>query len=199
MAVPPPTVHLANGPEMRTMVTRPADDTEPGGGSGGFSVAYGRDETPFPVYLTGFLSAVFFAGAIATGSPIMVGLGLAAGAFAYYNFPLTETGRRVIGANQYGIFIAGFGIVRWRAIRQIELVAIAVRADTFHEVQIGLSQPLTSALIADWRKVPWWRRGMRLPWKMSYDNVVRVKVDPLDRTPDDIHRTLVRMWRFYRS
>lgn len=184
------------------MATTPADDSAVGG-SGGFSVAYEREETAFPVYLTGFLSAVFFAGAIsignAAGGTMLAALGLAAAAFAYYNFPLTETGRRVLGANQYGIFIESFGIVHWRAIRQIDLVVIAVRSDTLHEVQIGLSQPLTSALIADWRQVPWWRRGMRLCWKMTHDNVVRIRVDPFDRSPDDIHRTLLRMWRFYRS
>lgn len=184
------------------MAATPVDDSS-GSSEGGFSVAYGRDETPFPVYVTGFLSAVLLAGSFAMANPegrlIMAALGFASGAFAYYNFPMTETGRRVLGANEYGIFIDGFGLIRWRAIRQIDLVPIAVRTDTLYELQIGLGQPLGSALIADWRQVPWWRRLMRLSWKMTSDNVVHIRVDPFDRSPDDIHRTLLRMWRFYRS
>ena len=165
----------------------------------GYTVGYGRGETAFPVYLTGFLAAALIAGWSAIGSLTMLALAAACLAFAYYNFPLTEAGRPCLGANQYGIFIEGFGLIRWRAIRSIELIAIAIRADTLNEVQIGLAQPLASALIADWRLVPWWRRGMRLVWRMGPDNVVRLKVDPLERSPDDIHRTLLRMWRFYRS
>lgn len=191
------------------MAPRPADDRrdeEPAhrqpeheGEARGYTVAYGREETAFPVYLTGVLAAALIAGWTATGSLTLLALGFASLAFAYYNFPLTETGRPRLGANQYGIFIESFGLVRWRAIRSIELVTIAIRADTLHEVQITLSQPLASALIADWRQVPWWRRGMRLIWVMGHDNVVRVKADALERTPDDVHRTLLRMWRFYRS
>ena len=45
---------------------------------------------------------------------------LAAG-FTYYNMPLLETGRPTIGANQYGIFIQAFGLIRWRAIERIDL------------------------------------------------------------------------------
>lgn len=40
---------------------------------------------------------------------------------------------------------------------------------------------------------------MRLPWSMTYDNAVRIKVDPFNQPPDEIHRTLLRMWRYYRS
>lgn len=177
----------------------PGGRSSDGGEATGYTVAYGREDTGFPVYLTGFLAAVLIAGWTATGSRTMLAIGAACLAFAYYNFPLTETGRPRLGANQYGIFIEGFGLVRWRAIRAIELVTIAIRADTLHQIRIELSQPLASALIADWRQMPWWRRGMRLIWIMGPDNAVRIKADALERTPDEVHRTLARMWRFYRS
>ena len=181
------------------MAAAPAGEAGHEGEATGYTVAYGRDDTAFPVYVTGFLAAALIAGWTATASLTMLGLGAACLAFAYYNFPLAESGRPRLGANQYGIFIESFGLIRWRAIGSIELVSIAIRADTLHEVRIGLSQPLQSALIADWRQVPWWRRGMRLVWRMGPDNVVRLKVDALEGTPDAIHRTLQRMWRFYRS
>lgn len=165
----------------------------------GYTVNYNREEGPFPVYAVGFIAAALLAGALVTANWALFSLGLIAFAFTYYNFPRTETGRPRLGANQYGIFIEGFGIIHWRAVDRVELAVIAVRALTLHELQITLKQPLHSALIADWRKVPWYRMLMRLPWKMAHNNVVRITLDPFDREPEDIHRTLLRMWRYYRS
>jgi hypothetical protein len=166
---------------------------------GGYSVAYSRDDIEFPVYLAGFGAAVFFGLAWFTGHTIWLVLAAGAAGVAYYNFPLLETGRPTIGANQYGVFIQGFGLVRWRAIKAIELIPIPDRASTVHEVQIALSVPFSSALVADWRKLPTYRSLMRLPWSVAPNNVIRVDVEPFDHPPDEIHRTLVRMWRYYRS
>jgi hypothetical protein len=70
---------------------------------------------------------------------------------------------------------------------------------TVHELQIVLNAPLSSALVVDWRKQPRYRRWMRLPWRMSHNNMVRVNLEPFDQPPDVIHRTFLRMWRYYRS
>ena len=40
---------------------------------------------------------------------------------------------------------------------------------------------------------------MRLPWRMSHTNMVRINVEPFDQPPDMIHRTFLRMWCYYRS
>lgn len=165
----------------------------------GYTVSYGGGEAHFPVYVVGFLAAILLAAAFFNGSTVIFLLGFAASGFAYYNFPLLETGRPRLGANQYGIFIEAFGLIRWRAIARIDLVPIAVRAMTVNELQIALNQPLGSALVADWRRVPFYRQGMRPTWSMTYDNVIRIKLDPFDREPGEIHRTLLRMWRYYRS
>jgi hypothetical protein len=165
----------------------------------GYSVSYNRDEAQFPVYLLAILSAVLLAAAWTTGQTLWLVLGVAAAGAAYYNFPLLETGRPTLGANEYGIFIQGFGLIRWRAIDRIDIVAIAERANTLHELQIQLNMRLSNALVADWRKLPFWRSLMRLPWSMTYSNAVRVNLEPFDQAPDEIHRTLNRMWRHYRS
>lgn len=164
----------------------------------GYKLHYDNEAT-FPVYVLAFFAAILLAGAIYSGLWVLFVLGIAAAGLAYYQFPLIEAGRPRLGANQYGIFIDGFGIVHWRAIERIDLGVVAVRAMTLHELRIGLKQPLGAALIADWRKVPWWRTLMRLPWKMTGDNVIRVGLDPFDQPPDEVHRTLQRMWRHYRS
>lgn len=169
------------------------------GEASGFVVCYDADEAPFPAYVAGFFAAAFLAGAFITANWVFFLLGVGAFAFAYYNFPLTEKGRPRLGANQYGIFVDGLGLVRWSAIKGIDIVEIAFRAITFHEVHIALNQPVTRALMADWRKAPAWRLLMRVPWRMSHDNVIRIRVDPFDREPAEIHRTLLRMWRYYRS
>jgi hypothetical protein len=165
----------------------------------GFTVAYARDEAPFPVYAAATIAAILLTTGTYTLNPFLIALGLVAAGFAYYNLPLVETGRPRMGGNQYGIFIEGFGIIHWRAIDRIEMVQIAFRSITIHELQITLKQPLDRALIADWRKQPLYRQLMRVPWSMSYKNMVRVKLDAFDKDPGEIERTFLRMWRHYRS
>jgi hypothetical protein len=165
----------------------------------GYKVAYGTDETQFPVYVMivaalGLLLAFIYYG----GVLLLLGF-IVAAAVAYYNFPLIETGSTRMGANQYGVFIDGFGMIHWRAIDAIDLVPIAVRVMTFNELQIRLKQPLQRALIADWRKQPWPRLLMRVPWKMTHENMIRIKLEVFDQEPEEIHRTMQRMWRHYRS
>ena len=169
------------------------------GNVGGYSVAYGREDIYFPVYVTAALAAIFLTASWITGAIYWLAPAAAAGGFTYYNIPLLEAGRPTIGANQYGIFIQAFGLIRWRAITRIDLVEIAERAMTVHELQIALNGPLGSALVADWRKRPAYRLLMRLPWRMDHRGVVRVNLEPFDRAPDEIHRTFLRMWRYYRS
>lgn len=166
---------------------------------GGYSVAYGREDVYFPVYITAALAAIFLTAAWITGAIYWLALALTTAGFTYYNIPLLETGRPTIGANQYGIFIQAFGLIRWRAIERIELIQIAERAMTVHELQIALNAPLGTALVADWRKRPAFRLLMRLPWRMDRRGILCVNLEPFDRAPDEIHRTLVRMWRYYRS
>ncbi len=166
---------------------------------GGYSVAYGRDDSYFPVYITAALAAVFLTATWITGALYWLIPAAGAAAFTYYNIPLLETSRPTIGANQYGIFIQAFGLIRWRAIERIDLVEIAERAMTVHELQIVLNAPLSSALVVDWRKQPFYRLAMRLPWRMNHGNMVRINIEPFDQPPDVIHRTFFRMWRYYRS
>jgi hypothetical protein len=104
-----------------------------------------------------------------------------------------------MGANQYGIFIQGLGLIRWRAIERIELVEVAVRASTIHELQIALKERLSSALVADWRQQRFYRSLMRLPWSMARTNVVGINLEPFNKEPEEVHRTLLRLWKHYRS
>ena len=167
--------------------------------AGGYSVAYRRDEIAFPVIVTAMLATAFTAAAFITGQLLWLVLGAAGAAATYFNLPLLETGRPTIGGNQYGIFIQGLGLIRWRAIARIDLLPIAERTMTVHELQIALAAPIGSALVADWRGQPLYRRLMRLPWSMTQENVIRINLEPFDQPPDEIHRTILRMWRYYRS
>lgn len=167
--------------------------------AGGYSVTYSRDNVEFPVYALAAVAAILVAVAFVTGRALWLALGAAAAGVTYYNLPLLDTGRPTIGANQYGIFIQALGLIPWRAIERIELVPIYQRTMVFHELHIVLGAPLANALVADWRKQPFHRSLMRLTWRMRGPNVVRINVEPFNQPPEAIHRTLVRMARYYRS
>ena len=143
------------------------------------------------MYITAALAAVFFTAAWITGATNWLALAVTAAGFTYYNLPFLETGRPTIGANQYGIFIQAFGLIRWRAIERIELVQIAERAMTVHELQICLGTHLSrSALVADWRKAAnaiARYASARGTW--THNNRVRVNIEPLTNRPMKSTRT----------
>ncbi|WP_315831557.1 hypothetical protein [Bradyrhizobium prioriisuperbiae] len=166
---------------------------------GGYSVAYSRDDTYFPIYVMALLAAVFLGAAWFTGGWYWLLFAAATAAFTYYNLPLLETGRPTIGANQYGIFLQAFGLIRWRAIKEINLVPIADRAMITEQLQIVLNVPLASALVVDWRKQPLYRALMRRPWRLDKSGFLQVNLEPFDQPAAEIHGTFLRMWRYYRS
>jgi hypothetical protein len=165
----------------------------------GYTVAYDQDELQFPVYVVLVIGIALCIAAMIHSNIILLVLGFAAICYGYYNVPLLETGRPRIGAGQYGIFIEGLGIISWRATQDIDLVAVEMRGIPQNELQITLAQPLQRALIADWRQRPMHRLLMRLPWSLTAKGVIRIPLDVFDHDAGDIHKTFVRMLRFYRS
>jgi len=165
----------------------------------GYAVGYGLELGQVRVYGVGAIGVGLLFAAFSMGSLIALVLGLAAICIAVYFFPLIETGRPRIGANQYGIFVEGLGLLAWSGIREVKLVSIAVRTLMTHELQIHLSQPLERVLIADWRKLPWYRQIMHLPWQMSHDNVVRIPLTAFARPALEVHRQFERLFKFYKT
>ena len=96
----------------------------------GYTLAYERDELQFPVYVVALIGAGFTAAAIAFDNIFLFGVALCAFGFAYYNYPLLETGRPRLGAGQYGILAEGLGIIAWRAIKELDMVAVDMRGST---------------------------------------------------------------------
>ncbi len=164
----------------------------------GYTVAYEREELSFPVYVVGFVGAVLATIGVAIDNIVLIGLSLCALGFAYYNFPLLETGKPRIGAGQYGIFAEGLGILAWRSIKAIELVPVDIRGSTSNELRITLEDPLDRALLVDWRKRPFYRFLMRLPWTIGSGNIIRIPLDVFDRPADEIMHSFSRMMSFFR-
>jgi hypothetical protein len=164
----------------------------------GYTVAYEREEIQFPVYVVVFIGVCFGVAGYALDNIFLIALALLAAGFAYYNFPLLETGRPRIGVGQYGVFADGLGIISWRAIKRIELVPVDIRGSMGNELRITLHEPLDKALIADWRKRPFHRFLMRLPWTLFGGDVLRIPLDVFDRPADQIHHNFTRMMEFYR-
>lgn len=165
----------------------------------GYTICYGKEKGQFRVFILAGAGILLSIAAFYQGSEILLALGVGALGAAYYFFPLIESDRPRLGANQYGIFIEGLGLIGWRSVENIETVHIAVRTLMTHEIQIKLSQPLEHALLADWRKMAFYRLLMRLPWTMGHNNTIRINLEPFDDPPDEIERTLKRMQRHYRS
>lgn len=163
----------------------------------GFAVGYAKDKGSFRVFVTSAFAIVFGGAWFYSGSEIALALSVFFAVTAYYFFPLVETSKARLGAGQYGLFIEGFGIVPWRSVDDIKLSTYAVRTIQVNELHIKLSRSLPSALMADWRSLPYYRLLMKLPWSMSRDNVVRVNLEPFAGEPDDIVAALQRNWRMF--
>jgi hypothetical protein len=164
----------------------------------GYTVAYEREEIQFPVYVVGLIGVVLATLGIVHGISVLFALALITLGYAYYNFPLLETGRPRIGASQYGIFAEGLGIIAWRSIKQLDLVSLNLRGAEVNELHIILDEPLNRALLADWRKRPYYRFLMRLPWAMPAPNHIRIPLEVFDRPADEIMRNFTRMMGFFR-
>ncbi|MBS0233814.1 MAG: hypothetical protein JSR99_10040 [Proteobacteria bacterium] len=164
----------------------------------GYTVAYEREEIQFPVYVVGLIGAVLATVGYEIHNVILIALSFFAFGFAYYNYPLLETGKPRVGAGQYGIFAEGLGILAWKSIKQMELVPVDLRGATSNELRITLDVPLDRALLADWRKRPSYRYLMRLPWAMAKGGIIRIPLDVFDRPADEIMHSFERMMRFYR-
>ncbi|HZV20790.1 MAG TPA: hypothetical protein VE986_04515 [Hyphomicrobiales bacterium] len=162
----------------------------------GFILPYNKAEAA-RFHVLGAITAASFAAWLTWGYQILAITAILAFCSAYYFFPFTENRPR-LGGNQYGLFIDGLGLIAWRAIGEISLVTYSVRTLEMEELHIKLQQQLNSALLVDWRRLPRWRLLMRLPWRMGYDNIVRINLQPFAPPAEEIVRTLQRMWRFYR-
>jgi len=163
----------------------------------GYAVGYGKDKGAFRFYLMFVLAAVLLAAHLLNGSRIALALAIAASLVAFYFYPLIERDRARLGANQYGIFVDGLGIIAWRAISDIKLYTFAFRTIEQTEIQIALNRPLPRALVADWRRHSYLRLLMMLPWRMNERNVVRVTLEPFAAPPETIEDNLLRQWRRY--
>lgn len=164
----------------------------------GFTVRYDAAKGWPRVYLMLAAGVALCAAGFVQGSEILVALGLAGLATAYYFYPLVEARRTRLGANEYGIFIEGFGLIAWRSIRKVDLISTFVRTIEMHELRVQLNQPVSQALLADWRRMPFYRLLMRLPWIITADNTIHIALEPFAQPPQTIHRTLEGMWRHYR-
>ncbi len=163
----------------------------------GYHLAYAKDAGDFRFNVMAILSVLAFGMFAATGYDAILVFAVVTACVAYYFYPLKERKPR-IGAGQYGIFIDGFGLISWRAIADIQLVTHASRFSETDELQIRLKASLDNALLADWRRLPIWRLLMKLPWTMTYDNVVRIQLAPFAPPPEEIQWQFARLWRYYR-
>lgn len=165
----------------------------------GFLVAYDSDELQFPVWVLLMLTAMLLYASIAEGSAVLMILGLFPGCFAFHNFPLLETGKTRLAANQDSLFIEGLGRIGWRFVKSISLAEIVVRGSSYSEADIALDAPLATALVEDGRNMKLYRRWMRKPFYLKSNRTIRVPLEIFDRQPEDIVASLLRIWVYNRG
>ena len=109
----------------------------------------------------------------------------------------SRTGYR-LGANQYGLFIDGFGLIAWRAIKDIRLVIYSVRTLEMEELHIR-AQPAREQCPSGRLAPPARMAAFDAPaLAMGYDNIVRINLQPFAPPAEEINRTIQRMWKYYR-
>ena len=96
----------------------------------GFILPYNRAEAA-RFHVLAAITAATFAAWLTWGYQLLSITAILAGCSAYYFFPFTESRVR-LGANQYGLFIDGFGLISWRAISDISLVTYSVQIGRAH-------------------------------------------------------------------
>ena len=165
----------------------------------GYRIGYAKGKGEFRVYICMVLSAIFVTAWIFSKSEILLVLAIFFGGASYYFYPLIETGKMRLGAGEHGIFIEGLGIIPWRAIKSISQSMYSIRTIDINELNIKLAGPLPKMLVADWRSMPRYRLLMKLPWSMTRDNTVRIKLEPFESTPDEIVAALTRNWRYFEA
>lgn len=165
----------------------------------GYLVAYEQEELHFPVYILALIALAFIVAGVVNHIPILTALAIAPLTGFFYNLPLLETGRWRLGASQYGFLLEGLGLIDWRAIDGIDLVGRDDRGAVNMELHVALKVPIGQALILDWRRRSFLRSLMRLPWSWAAARTLRIPLDIMDKPADEIHKTVQRMWRFYRG
>ena len=172
-------------------------DAAAGPGAGGYTVGYASGKGTFRVIITASLAVIFAGVTVSTGSNVTLLLAVFFAIAAFYFFPLLETGKPRLGASEYGIFIEGFGVIAWRSVKDLRLATRAVRSIMVKELEITLSRPMSDAVIADWRNVPYHRLLMRLPWRMPADDTILIDLEPFAGQPEDIVSEFRRRWRYF--
>ncbi|MEO0730592.1 MAG: hypothetical protein AAFR23_01475 [Pseudomonadota bacterium] len=177
------------------MVERKSDEitTQPAG----FAIGYARDKGGFRVYFATLFALIAAAIAWNTGNGAAMVVTAMFGVAAFYFYPLIEHDRVRLGANEYGIFIEGFGLIAWRGIKTIRVATRAVRNIEINELEITLSRGINDAVLADWRDLPWHRLLMRLPWRMPNDRVLLVDLEPFAGRASTTLGEIQRRWRYF--
>lgn len=163
----------------------------------GFALPYGANRGGFRFYFMAFVALMCLGFYVSGGHQLLLPASMGAAAVAYYFFPLIE-GRPRFGANEYGVFCDGLGLIPWREVNDILLRDFAVRNMSNKELHIQLKRDLDHALIADWRRQKLYRILMKLPWKLGPDNLIRIRLEPFGPEPERIHSTMLRLWHYYR-
>jgi len=166
---------------------------------GGYSVAYRRDDIHFPVYITAALAAVFFTAAWITGAAYWLALAVTAAGFTYYNILVGDRAAHHWRQSVWHLYpslradpVASHRAYRSRSDRR----ARDDRPRSYRLCSTHLSTALSLSTGASSRSN---RFADALAVVHGPPRRGAGQVRTVRPAADEIHRTFLRMWRYYRS
>lgn len=154
-----------------------------------FAVGYRKGSGEGLVY-GGLVAAAIGAVAFATGSAAgFLGLSLIGLMTTFYFYPLVETGRPQLGANDDGLFIEGIGFIDWAEIADLELFRTSVRTIVMANLIVTLTRPLEDAVVKP-ERLATWRRVTSRCYKRQSPVLIEIPLHPLRGDADEVFARL---------
>lgn len=150
-----------------------------------FAVPYRKGSGEGLVYGGLIAGAIALAVFMTAGEPLYVAVAFVGLAATYYFYPLIETGRPQLGANDDGLYVAGIGFVDWAEIAQLELFRTSVRMIVMNTLIVTLARPLDEAVVKREKRSPW-RLAMTRCYTRKSPTRIEIPLHPLRGDADEI-------------
>ncbi|TYC52778.1 hypothetical protein FMN50_16415 [Rhodobacterales bacterium] len=155
-----------------------------------FTVSFNSTQSKGIVFGSLAIGIMFAAIGLIADIPLLILAAAAPLASAYWYYPMIETGRPQLGANEDGLYVERIGFIDWGAIRMTDVKRKKVRNVV---EQIHLDVLLTRSMEAAVNKgqtTPLWKKYMMRNWKRTKREhgreLIAIDLRTLDADPDEI-------------
>lgn len=157
-----------------------------------FATGFNSSTGELFVYGALVVAAVGVAASLIRGEPGFFAASAVGIISAFYFYPFLNTKHAQLGANSRGLYVAGLGLFGWNSIEDILVVHIAVRTVEKSELRVTFNCPIEKALLVPDEVGPW-RAFMARHWSVRGDGVLRVRLEHLRASSEQIDSELTRL------